>query len=101
MRYPVFFRDEAKIDFLDACAWYAKEQAALDDRFSEAVEKALDSISSSTKQYALVYRDVRRVLTRSFPYGLFNRFQNDEIEVIAVIHASRDPTVWTSRIEDD
>lgn len=101
MRYPVFFRDEAKIDFLEACDWYAQEQAGLDDRFSAAVERALDSISSSPQQYATVYRDVRRVLPRPFPYGLFYIFQNDEIEVIAVTHASRDPTVWISRIEHD
>lgn len=101
MKYPVFFRDEAKIDFLDACAWYAKEQAALNDRCSAAVERALDFTSSSPQQYPLIYRDIRRILIRSFPYGLFYRFQNDEIEVIAVTHASRDSTVWTSRIADD
>ena len=54
-------------------------------------------IAITPSAHRTVYRDVRRALTRRFPYGVYYRVHADRIEVIAVYHSSRDPSGWQSR----
>jgi len=47
--------------------------------------------------YAAIHRDTRRAKVRKFPYNVFFRVQADRVEVIAVLHGRRDPSVWKGR----
>lgn len=44
-----------------------------------------------------IYGDIRRAVTRHFPFGVFYLTEDDAIVVIAVMHASRDPARWQER----
>ena len=50
------------------------------------------------QMYAVVLRDVRRGKLRRFPYLIYYRVLPDRIEVIALLHASRDPKLWQERV---
>ncbi|MCO6454381.1 MAG: hypothetical protein J5I93_03615 [Pirellulaceae bacterium] len=42
--------------------------------------------------------NVRQTLVKRFPYVVCYVFEEDRVDVIAVFHGHRDPTVWTSRV---
>ena len=44
-----------------------------------------------------VHKDVRRAFMRRFPYGVFYRVEEDQIIVVGVFHARRDPKRWQAR----
>ena len=45
----------------------------------------------------MLYQNVRRILTRRFPYKLFFFIEADRVEVIGVVPAKRHPRVWKRR----
>jgi hypothetical protein len=51
--------------------------------------------------YQIVEGDVRRPLTRRFPYGVFFPTEPRRIVVLAVLHTARDPRVWQSRVRSE
>ena len=98
MSLPIVLRPEAQADLLAARDWYAQQRAGLEDAFAEAVEQLLARIEAMPELYAAVLRDVRRGKLRRFPYVVYYRVLADRIEVIAVLHGSRDPQVWQDRV---
>jgi plasmid stabilization system protein ParE len=48
--------------------------------------------------HAVVLGDVRKAVVTRFPYCVFYRPHADRIEVLAVFHSKRDPTIWQSRV---
>ena len=42
--------------------------------------------------------EIRRRMTRRFPYAVLFLAVVDRIEVLAVFHSSRDPREWRSRV---
>lgn len=43
------------------------------------------------------YKNVRRALTRRFPYQVFFIVSDSQVIIIAVFHGMRNPFVWQSR----
>jgi plasmid stabilization system protein ParE len=41
--------------------------------------------------------EIRCVRARRFPYSVFYRVEGDQIVVLAVFHARRDPIIWQVR----
>lgn len=66
--------------------------------FSDAVEKTIARIEAMPEMYAIVLRGVRRAKLRKFPYLVYYRLLDDRIEVIGVLHGSRNPKLWRERI---
>jgi toxin ParE1/3/4 len=55
-------------------------------------------IAAMPQIYEVAFRDVRRGRLRRFPYVIYYRVLSDKIEVIAILHARRDPTLWQDRV---
>ena len=94
---PIRFHPDADLEMLDAAVWYESQQPDLGKRFLAAVQDALSRIELNPELYALVEGDVRRCLTRTFPFGVLFRIRPDFIAVIAVMHLHRDPDYWKNR----
>ena len=99
MTRTVSFRPEAELDLVNALSWYRNIHEGLGEDFLTRVEEALDRIRHFPEAYPIVEEDVRRVLTRRFPYGLFYFLDEESIVVIAVLNNSRDPDEWQSRLQ--
>ncbi len=97
MSLPIVLRPEAQADLLAARNWYEQQRTGLGDTFAEAVEQILSWIEAMPEMYAVVAWDVRRGKLRRFPYVVYYRVLGDRIEVIAILHGSRDPQVWQGR----
>ncbi|PYS24013.1 MAG: recombinase [Acidobacteria bacterium] len=98
MSLAIAFRPEAEPDVLAAHDWYEQQQSRLGSQFVDALSILLDRIKTMAGMYVLVFRDARRAKLRTFPYLIYYRVLTDRIEVLAVLHGSRDPRLWQERI---
>jgi len=66
--------------------------------FINAVEETIFRIVDSPTRWAFVEEDIRRCLTRKFPYGILYTVEEDYILIVAVMHCSREPGYWKKRV---
>lgn len=93
----VVFSPKAEADLAAALDWYDMQAPGVGPRFLDEYEAALTRLADNPRQFPVIHRDTRRAGLRHFPYGLFFRIRDDEIEVFACLHASRDPLHWQRR----
>ena len=98
MKYRLIIRPEAEADLSQAYDWYESQLTGLGSEFLLVVEAALAAVQRNPKQYQVIYRRIRRALTRRFPFGIFYLIRRNTIIVLGVLHASRDPQVWQERL---
>ena len=97
LAYSVIFTQAARVELVEAQAWYEREAAGLGRRFRLAIDALIERMSDNPRQFPTVFRNVRRALLRRFPYSLFFVVEDDALIVIACFHASRDPSHWQER----
>lgn len=97
MRLRIVLRDEAQAEFDEAFDWYDARKPGLGLEFVEIVQQCFDRISSQPLMCAVVFADIRKAVLRRRPYCVLCRPHADRVEVIAVFHTSRDPSVWHGR----
>ena len=75
MRYE--FHPEALAEYREAAYYYARCQPGLEHRFISAVEHAIGQINAAPEQWLILEDDVRRCLTRVFPYAVLYSIEPD------------------------
>ena len=100
MTPPVILRDEAEEDIRAAHDSLEQLRAGLGDRFVDRVKEVLGRLETMPALYGRVWRDVRAARTRQFRYVVYYRELTDRIDVLAVIHGSRDASVWKRRLRN-
>ncbi|MBU1692742.1 MAG: type II toxin-antitoxin system RelE/ParE family toxin [Verrucomicrobia bacterium] len=93
----VQFHPDAESEMIRAAGYYETQQAGLGKRFLASVQDAINRILVNPKLYPVVEADIRRCLTRTFPFGILFRGQPDRIIIMAVMHLHRDPGYWKDR----
>jgi plasmid stabilization system protein ParE len=91
------FHPEALTEYAEAVQYYAAQRTEVAQAFINAVEDAVYQIRESPYRWNVIDEDVRRCLTRKFPYGLLYTIEQDYILILAVMHCSREPGYWKSR----
>jgi toxin ParE1/3/4 len=97
MSLPVVLRDEAQAEFDEAFDYYEAQQAGLGADFVARVQQAFDRIGANPLTHRVVYSDIRKAVVTRFPYVVFYRPHADRVEVLAVFHTSRNPSIWQGR----
>lgn len=92
------FHPEALAEFRDAAEFYEKQQHRLGSRFTNAIESAITRIGESPTSWRVIEEDVRRYLTKVFPYAVLYSIEDDYILIVAVMHCHREPGYWRSRL---
>lgn len=64
----------------------------------ECVKAVFERIRQTPELHGVVHRNVRQTLVKRFPYVVCYVFEEDRVDVVAVFHGHRDPTVWKSRV---
>ena len=93
----MIIRPEAEADLANARSWYERQRAGLGAEFLLCVEEVLERIDRTPEMYRVVYHDVRRALTRRFPYAVYYRMAGNTVVVLGILHTRRDPREWQSR----
>lgn len=91
------FHPLALAEYKDATRYYAGCQSGLEQRFMAAVERAIELIVEAPERWPILEADVRRCLTRVFPYVILYTVETDHVLIIAVMHSHREPGYWRDR----
>ena len=97
MNYQLIVRPEAEAELEAAFIWYEQQVIGLGNQFLLTVDTTLNSILQNPLQYPVIYKDIRRALTRRFPYQVFFVINDNKIVIIAVFHGMRNPVIWKNR----
>lgn len=89
----------AEADILDAYSWYEERQTGLGRRLIAELDLAYARIQSEPLSYQEDIPDIRRCMLHVFPYLVFYTLQDKRIEILAVIHASQDPSYIAERLD--
>lgn len=98
MNLAAVFRSEAVADVVEARRWYEEHDPGLGDAFAASVEEIVNRMKSMPRMYPVAHRDMGRGKLRKFPYLVYYRVHPNKLEVLAVLHGSRDPRLWQERI---
>ena len=83
-----------------ATLWYAQRDQKTALRFVASVEDAIARIVKAPRRWRVVDEDVRRCLTRIFPFGILYTIEDEFLLIVAVMHFSREPGYWKLRISE-
>ena len=68
-------------------------------RFLESVAAAIQRVVEHPSSYAIFEQDVRRCLTRVFPYAVLYTIEPNYILIVAIMHCHQKPGYWRHRVE--
>jgi plasmid stabilization system protein ParE len=77
--------------------WYEERQSGLGRSFVAAVDEAFGRVASNPHLYQEVHLDIRRAPLERFPFGVYYVLIEQEVQVLAVTHDARHPSVWKAR----
>ena len=98
MTLPVRLTSAAVQDLALAERWYLDEAPHVLASFDEEIDSTFGLISERPELYQTVESTVRHAPVRKFPFSVFYRILPEWIEVVAVVHQSRDPRTWQRRV---
>jgi toxin ParE2 len=89
----------AQRELVEAIQWYADRSAAAAVEFVDEYERALGEIKTRPQQFTRAEcvespRDIRQVLLHKFPYVVYYELTAEEVCVLAISHAARQPGYW-------
>lgn len=94
---PFAFTLRSSRDVETACQWYETERTGLGAEFRDELWRLLKLLVDTPELGPIVHRDLRRALTRRFPYAVYYRVAESTIEVRACLHQHRNPQVGIRR----
>jgi plasmid stabilization system protein ParE len=94
----IVFHPEIASEIKASYNWYQKQAAGLGDDFIAELESAYDVITELPETWPKFQKGFRRFLLTRFPYSIVYKYTNESIYVVAVMHNSRKPGYWLSRI---
>ncbi|MGH8711570.1 MAG: type II toxin-antitoxin system RelE/ParE family toxin, partial [Burkholderiales bacterium] len=92
------FHPDARVEYLDAVDYYEDRQAGLGARFTIEVERTIQRIVEAPTRCCKIDSEIRRCLAHTFPYGILYSVEVDHVLVLAIMHHSRKPGYWRSRL---
>ncbi len=97
MIWPLVIQRIVKRDIARAIRWYDRQRAGLGDQFELELDATLDRLQKGPPFAAPIDGDIRFAKLKRFPYVVYFRQLEDRIEVLAVLHGKRNPTIWKRR----
>ena len=96
----VIFRPQAVEDAIEAAAWYEAHAPGLGEQLIDEILTATHRAQENPELFRIVRGEgnVRRVLTKRFPYRIFFSVVGETLYVHAVLHGARHDRRWTERL---
>lgn len=91
------FHPEALTEYAEAVQYYTEQRVEIAQAFIDAVEDTVYRVRDSPTRYIVIDEDIRRCITRKFPYGIIYTIEQDYLLILAVMHCNREPGYWKSR----
>ena len=98
MKRTAVFRRIARAELMDAAAHYEGQKPGLGFELLDEIDRCVLLARQHPEAFPVVRNDIRRVVARRFPYIVYFKFDLKRIVVLAVLHTSRNPAEWQSRV---
>lgn len=92
-------RPAAEADIEEAALWYELRSLGLGADFLGAVDVCFEQIRRSPESFQQIYKSARRARIRRFPYVAYFVSTATSIQIVACMHAKRDPRIWQRRVD--
>lgn len=89
MKYKLLIKEGAQTDITEGFQQYNKISPLLGDGFLQELDKAFERILSGPEMFAIVYKEIRQMRIRRFPYVISYMIEGDQVVVLAVLHGHR------------
>lgn len=73
MKITVTFRLAALVEFNESADWYEARQVGLGEKFVNSIDTAIEVIVASPFRTPAIYKEVRLVSVKGFPYQIYYR----------------------------
>jgi plasmid stabilization system protein ParE len=93
------FLPPARAELKEAIAYYNKESEGLGYEFAAEVKRTLERIAQYPDAWFKLSKRTHRCRTNRFPYGVIYQVRKETLLVVAVMHLSREPMTWRSRLK--
>lgn len=98
--YQLRIRILAQKDADDIFEYYSNLNPSLALRFLDSLSSELEAITKNPESFQLKYKNTRVRYLKKFSFGIHYRVMNEVfIEILSIIHTSRNPEIWKKRIE--
>jgi len=99
IKFNVVILEEAENDIADGIIWYESAQIDLGKDFFKSIDESIAFISVNPQCSQEIYKNIRRLIIRKFPYGIYYKVNllTKEIEIIGVIHFKRNVRIMKQR----
>jgi len=91
------FHEETETELNQDITYYEACQAHLGIEFAEEVFQAIQRILDFPKAWQTMNKDIRRCLTKRFPFGIIYYQKDEQIIILAVMQLNREPFYWMER----
>lgn len=94
------FTKNAFADLVEAIDWYQSQKTNLGSEFAANLYNELQFIMEFPKSSRKINKNLRRRVVKKFPFNIYYFYFDEDllIEVIGVLHESRNPNIWKERI---
>lgn len=86
VNFPVLIRRVAEIEILEAFVWYEEHRENLGFEFLQILDETILLLQQQPQSFQIIFKNIRRVLLRKFPYAVFYVIENGKIIVLACLH---------------
>jgi toxin ParE1/3/4 len=98
MSLPVVLLPNAEADVVEIFEYLESIRPELGKRFLTRLREMLEKIEWMPEMFGFVWQDVRAVKLRKYQYVIYYVVLPDRVEILAVLHGSRDESTWKSRV---
>ena len=95
----ITFLPPAKSELTDATSYYNMQSEGLGYEFAAEVKRTLERIVQYPDAWFKLSKRTRRCRTNRFPYAVIYQVRQDSLIVVAIMHLSREPETWKSRLK--
>jgi plasmid stabilization system protein ParE len=93
----VILRPETEDDIREAFHQLQQARAGFGWTFIRRLRETLERIEAKPELNGIIWQDVRAARLKQFRYVVYYVVFDDRVEVLGVIHGSRDAGAWQSR----
>lgn len=95
----IIFLQPARSELMAAISYYNEQSEGLGFEFASEINRTLERIVQYPEAWPKLSKRTRRCRTNRFPYGLIYQVREDTCLIVAVMHLSRNPDTWKSRLK--
>jgi plasmid stabilization system protein ParE len=95
------FLAPAEIELIDGISYYNTQSEGLGFEFAAEVKRTIERIIQYPEAWTKLSKRTRRCRTNRFPYGVIYQVKEETLLIVAVMHLSREPQIWESRLRKE